>query len=67
VHSWTLLTNPPAGFDEAVGYACIDLAEGPRILAALEGDRAEIGAQVQAVPGILRHGARGFRFEVRDA
>jgi uncharacterized OB-fold protein len=37
VHSWTHLANPPFGFDEPLGYACVDLDEGPRLLGALSG------------------------------
>jgi uncharacterized OB-fold protein len=67
VHSWTHLANPPFGFDEPLGYACVDLDEGPRVLGALSAVRAAVGERVQAVPAPLRHGALGFRFEVRDA
>lgn len=68
LHSWTLMANPPFGFEGELLYGCVDLAEGPRVLAALaDGGEPAIGAAVQAIPGPVRHGAAGFRFEVRDA
>ncbi|MGH2945023.1 MAG: Zn-ribbon domain-containing OB-fold protein [Solirubrobacteraceae bacterium] len=67
IHSWTRLANPPQGFDEAQAYACVDLEEGPRVLALLGGGPAAFGAPVQAVPAAARNGASGFRFEVADA
>lgn len=67
LHAWTRLANPPHGFDGELLYGCVDLAEGPRVLAPLVGAPPAIGAPVQAVPGRGRHGADGFRFEVRHA
>lgn len=63
VHSWTRLANPPFGFDEPIWYACVDLDEGPRVLAAMTRGPVAIGASVQAVPSALRRAAFGFRFE----
>lgn len=67
LHSWTMLANPPYGFEGELRYACVDLVEGPRVLAPVVDESPLIGARVQAVPGTGRHGAQGFRFEVRDA
>jgi uncharacterized OB-fold protein len=65
VHSWTLIDTPPWGFDESLGYLCVDLDEGPRLLAPAASPAAlEIDAGVQAVPGTVKHGHEGFRFEV---
>lgn len=67
LHSWTRLANPPHGFEGELRYGCVDLAEGPRVLAPIVDVSPAIGAAVQVVAGSGRHGARGFRFEVRDA
>ncbi|NLT04813.1 MAG: hypothetical protein GXY03_00740 [Solirubrobacterales bacterium] len=67
LHSWTRLANPPHGFDGELRYGCVDLVEGPRVLAPVADAEPAIGVAVQAVPGAGRHGADGFRFEVRDA
>lgn len=67
LHSWTRVANPPAGFDGEMRYGCIDLLEGPRVLAPVSDLAPVIGAAVQAVPGAGRDGAGGFWFEVRDA
>lgn len=67
VHAWTRLANPPHGFDGELYYGCVDLDEGPRVLAPLGDGEPHVGQAVQAVPAAVRHGAAGFRFEVRDA
>jgi uncharacterized OB-fold protein len=67
LHSWTRLVNPPDGFEGELRYGCIDLVEGPRVLAPVVDGEPAIGRRVQAVPGTGRFGAQGFRFEVRDA
>jgi uncharacterized OB-fold protein len=67
VHSWTTIANPPHGFDDEITYGCIDLDEGPRLMAPLENTPAAFGARVRVVPGSGRLGAAGFRFEVCDA
>jgi len=70
VHSWTVIETPPWGFDESLGYLCVDLEEGPRVLApAVPGDAAlAIGVEVRAVPAPVKEGHDGFRFEaVGDA
>lgn len=67
LHSWTHLANPPFGFDSAIYYGCIDLDEGPRALCVLGGGPPRSGVRVQAVPADVKHGARGFCFEVADA
>jgi uncharacterized OB-fold protein len=67
LHSWTRVANPPAGFEGELRYGCVDLVEGPRVLAPLVDEQPAIGMAMQAVPGPGRNGARGFRFEVRDA
>jgi len=67
VHSWTLIDTPPWGFEGSLGYVCVDLDEGPRLLAPLVSAAAPaIGAAVQAVPGAVKLGHQGFRFEVVD-
>ncbi len=66
VHAWTSVANPPAGFDEGYLYGCVDLEEGPRILAKLHGP-VSVGGRVIAIPGTLRDGDEGFRFGVSDA
>lgn len=68
VHAAASVGNPPAGFDQGFRYACVDLAEGPRVLGPCLGDAVEQGQQVQAVVAAVRDGELGFRFsEVRDA
>jgi uncharacterized OB-fold protein len=67
LHSWTLLANPPYGFEGEVYYGCVDLVEGPRILAVLGDEEPHIGAFVGGVPARVRHQAVGFRFEVCHA
>lgn len=67
LHSFTVLSNPPAGFEHAYAYGCVDLVEGPRILAALQGDLFRIGQAVRAVAAPVRDGLNGFRFEASDA
>jgi uncharacterized OB-fold protein len=67
VHSWTTLANPPHGFDRPIGYGCVDLDEGPRVLGLVGDGGLRIGTSVQAVPARARHEAQGFRFEVVDA
>jgi uncharacterized OB-fold protein len=62
LHSFTMLENPPAGFSTGYAYGCIDLAEGPRVLAALVGERFTIGQQVKVVEARVRDGLEGFRF-----
>lgn len=67
VHAWTRLANPPHGFEGELHYGCVDLDEGPRVLAPLGPTAPAIDQAVQAVPAPARNGAAGFRFEVRDA
>jgi uncharacterized OB-fold protein len=67
VHAHTRMENPPAGFDDTLLYACVDLEEGPRLLAPLTGDDPSTGDRVRAVPGTARDGALAFRFEVCHA
>jgi uncharacterized OB-fold protein len=67
LHSFTVLENPPAGFSDGYSYGCIDLAEGPRVLAALAGDRFTIGQQVEVVEAPVRDALEGFRFGASDA
>lgn len=68
VHAAASVGNPPAGFDEGFRYACVDLAEGPRVLGPCLDDGVRQGQQVQAVVAAVRDGELGFRFsEVRDA
>jgi uncharacterized OB-fold protein len=67
LHSSTTVENPPSGFDCAYGYGCVDLDEGPRLLAPLGGRPLEVGQAVQAVPARVRDSLAGFRFEARDA
>lgn len=68
VHAAATVGNPPAGFDQGFRYACVDLAEGPRVLGPCVDDAIDQGRQVQAVVAAVRDGEIGFRFsEVRDA
>jgi uncharacterized OB-fold protein len=67
VHSWTTIANPPHGFYEEITYGCIDLDEGPRVMAPLADTPPDFGARVRVVPGFGRLGAAGFRFEACDA
>jgi uncharacterized OB-fold protein len=68
VHARTHLGTPPRGFAAAFTYLCVDLDEGPRVLAPAVCADAQppIGARVQAVPAAVRDGRRGFRFAVID-
>jgi uncharacterized OB-fold protein len=62
VVSTTHVVTPPAGFDQPIDVALIDLAEGPRLFALLTAP-AGVGASVQAVPFKVRGGDSGFAFE----
>ena len=61
VVSTTHVVTPPAGFDQPIEVALVDLAEGPRMFALLTGP-APPGATVQAVPAPVREGHPGFAF-----
>jgi len=61
VHAWTNLETPPAGFDQPIVYAAVDLDEGPRVLAPLEAT-PEPGGRVQVVARTVRDGHPGFGF-----
>jgi uncharacterized OB-fold protein len=67
LHSFTAVANPPRGFEQGYAYGCVDLVEGPRILAALQGDAFRIGQAVRAVAAPVRDRLTGFRFEASDA
>ncbi len=62
VISTTRVVTPPAGFDQPIDVALVDLAEGPRLFALLTGP-ALPGASVQAVAAPVREGHPGFAFE----
>jgi uncharacterized OB-fold protein len=65
VVSTTHVVTPPAGFDEPIDVALIDLAEGPRLFALLTAP-AVVGSSVQAVPFAVRGGDSGFAFKVLE-
>ncbi len=67
VHAWSPLANPPDGFAGALHYGCIDLEEGPRVLAILAAEQPHTGQRVQARPAAARGGALGFSFGAGDA
>jgi uncharacterized OB-fold protein len=67
LHSLTVLENPPAGFSEGYEYGCIDLAEGPRVLAALDGHDFTIGQEMKVVEAPVRDALEGFRFASSNA
>lgn len=60
--STTHVLTPPAGFDQPIDVAVVDLTEGPRVFALLIG-RASPASEVQAVPASVREGHPGFAFE----
>jgi uncharacterized OB-fold protein len=60
--STTHVVTPPAGFDEPIEVALVDLAEGPRLFALLTAP-AGPGSVVQAVPAEVRDHHPGFAFE----
>lgn len=62
VISTTHVVTPPAGFDQPIDVALIDLAEGPRLFALLTAP-VPPGTPVQAVPAAVREGHPGFAFE----
>ena len=62
VVSTTRVDTPPAGFDQPIEVALVDLAEGPRVFALLT-SAASAGTVVQAVPAAVREGRPGFAFE----
>jgi uncharacterized OB-fold protein len=62
VVSTTHVITPPAGFDQPIDVAIVDLAEGPRMFALLTAP-ASPGTSVQAVPGPVREGHPGFAFK----
>jgi uncharacterized OB-fold protein len=64
LQAWTRLANPPHGFDRAIQYGCVDLDEGPRVLAILGDEMPRAGQRVRARPATVRYGALGFRFDV---
>jgi hypothetical protein len=60
VYSYTTVYDPPAGFEEAAPYtvALVKLEEGPVVTAQLtdlEGQKVEIGTQVEMVTRKLRN------------
>jgi uncharacterized OB-fold protein len=60
----TVVENPPQGFSDGFVYLAVELHEGPRVLgAAVAGARLGAGDRVRAVPGRVRDGEAGFRFE----
>lgn len=61
VVSTTHVVTPPAGFDQPIEVALVDLAEGPRVFALLTVP-ASPGTTVQAVPAPVREGNAGFAF-----
>ncbi|MHB8611391.1 MAG: Zn-ribbon domain-containing OB-fold protein [Candidatus Dormibacteraceae bacterium] len=65
VVSTTHVVTPPAGFDQPIDVALIDLAEGPRLFALLTAP-ALVGTSVQAVPFKVRGGDSGFAFEAQS-
>lgn len=66
VVSTTHVVTPPAGFDQPIDVALVDLAEGPRLFALLTAP-AVAGTSVQAVPFAVRGGDAGFAFEAIPA
>ena len=62
VVSATHVVTPPAGFDQPIVVALVDLVEGPRLFALLTAPAAP-GSLVQAVPAQVRNHHPGFAFE----
>lgn len=62
VISSTHVVTPPAGFDQPIDVALVDLAEGPRLFALLTSPVSP-GTSVRAVPALVREGHPGFAFE----
>lgn len=63
VVSTTHVVTPPAGFDQPIEVALVDLREGPRVFALLT-RAASPGDLVHAVPAPVRDGDAGYAFEV---
>jgi uncharacterized OB-fold protein len=62
VESATHVATPPAGFDQPIEVALVNLAEGPRVFGLLTAP-ASPGTLMQAVPSPVRDGKSGFAFK----
>jgi uncharacterized OB-fold protein len=60
VDCWSRVELPPAGFDEAIVVANVELDGGPTIFTLLDGEPAS--DRVEAVAHPIRHGAPGYAF-----
>jgi uncharacterized OB-fold protein len=60
VDSWSRVELPPAGFDQPIVVANVELDDGPTIFTLLAEEPAS--DRVEAVPHPIRDGARGYAF-----